>query len=215
MEWADRTKVEYQQAPRTWFGTLTLRPAAHVTMLSRARVHHARNWSSDPETGEITHDDFECLDVATQMRLHHDQAGIEITKYLKRLRKAGCQFRYLLVMEPHEGTRRQSHHVGKGQNEGMPHYHILIHEADLENPIPKSLLEAQWSLGHSQFRLVHDIRQAVYVTKYLSKSAVARVRASARYGVTMAKPSQPEGLLNATTTQKAMLSEVGETEESF
>lgn len=92
----------------------------------------------------------------------------EIDRYLKRVRKSGAPFRYLLVSEAHK--------------DGFPHFHLLVHEAAL--PLTKRLLESNWRLGYSQFRLVNnsDPRSAFYVCKYLAKSAQTRVRASKGYG---------------------------------
>jgi hypothetical protein len=98
----------------------------------------------------------------------------EITRTLKRIRtNSGARIRYLLVCEAHEGG---------GPHDGMPHWHILIHEH--EGKVTKRKLEASWRYGFSHFRLVdrQATRTAWYVCKYLSKSALARVRASQSYG---------------------------------
>lgn len=64
---------------------------------------------------------------------------------------------------------------------GDPHLHILVHEP--EGPVTKALLEKQWNLGFSHWRLVGaDRKAAVYACKYLGKEALTRVRASFRYG---------------------------------
>lgn len=156
--WSTRAKAETQAAKRTWFGTLTLRPEAHVIMRSRARVRLA--------TQGI---DFDSLPIGEQFILHHHQCSIEITKYLKRVRKeSAAQFRYLLVAEHHQS--------------GLPHYHVLIHEH--VGAVKHATLAKQWLLGFEKYRLVTDLREATYLCKYLSKATVARVRASVRYGET-------------------------------
>jgi len=96
------------------------------------------------------------------------EVGKECTKYFKRLRKAGYKFRYVLVMEAHK--------------DGFPHVHLLIHEG--LSAIPKRELQSQWRLGYSSFKLVDktDAKAAFYVTKYLSKDARTRIRASQKYG---------------------------------
>jgi hypothetical protein len=98
------------------------------------------------------------------------EASPDITNWLKRIRKnSGATLRYLLVCEAHKS--------------GLPHWHVLIHE--YQGKVVKAKLEAAWRNGFSHFRLVPttDIRTAWYVTKYLSKSALARVRASQHYGL--------------------------------
>lgn len=94
------------------------------------------------------------------------EIGKEFTKYLKRIRKNyGVPIRYILVFESHK--------------DGFPHLHALIHEQG--EPLTKRQIQAEWPHGHSQAKLC-DIQASTYVTKYLSKSMLARVRASLRYG---------------------------------
>lgn len=91
----------------------------------------------------------------------------ELTKYFKRQRKAGYRFRYLLVAEKHK--------------DGFPHAHALIHE--IGEPVTKRQLESEWALGFTSFKLAdREPKTAYYVTKYLSKCMMARVRASLKYG---------------------------------
>lgn len=154
--WSLRAKAETQAAVRTWFGTLTLRPDAHMTMLSRARSALARQGVN-----------FDSLPYGEQFTERHKQCAIEITKYLKRVRKeSGAKFRYLLVCEHHKS--------------GLPHYHALIHER--EGAVKHATLSKQWPLGFEKWRLLTDLREATYLCKYLSKATVARVRASGAYG---------------------------------
>lgn len=151
--WRDRAKMEFQLAERTWFGTLTLRPEAHYEMLCRAR-HNCP--------------DFDGLDFEGQFKRRHSEISKEITKYLKRVRKqSGAKIRYLLVAEEHKS--------------GLPHYHLLVHEGDAACPVRYDVLKYQWPHGFSAFKLA-DEKTAGYVTKYLMKSACARVRASQMYG---------------------------------
>ena len=100
----------------------------------------------------------------------HRAASKWITKYLKRVRKeSGAPLRYCLVLEAHKS--------------GLPHYHFLMHEVDPEQPVRSRVLDHQWPHGHMQCRLVtHPRQSAGYVSKYLSKSALARIRASRGYG---------------------------------
>lgn len=96
------------------------------------------------------------------------EIGKAYTKFLKRLRKnSGCRLRYLVVIEEHKN--------------GYPHLHALIHEVD--DPISKRQIQAEWPYGFSTVKLVDTgAGSARYVCKYINKSAMARVRASQRYG---------------------------------
>lgn len=92
----------------------------------------------------------------------------EFTRYLKRVRKQSkVRFRYCVVVEAHK--------------DGFPHLHAVIHEG--QGKLTKRMLERQWALGFTNFRLC-DESASSYVTKYLLKSNLARVRASLRYGTT-------------------------------
>ena len=95
----------------------------------------------------------------------------DVTLFLKRVRKnSGAAFRYLVVGEAHKS--------------GVPHYHVLVHEASRVQ-IPHRLLKDAWQAGFSDFKLA-DAKAAGYVAKYISKDVAARVRASAHYGDTSA-----------------------------
>lgn len=160
--WRIKAQNETRAAARTWFGTLTLCPAAHQTMVSRARVRLS-------EQGV----DFDAVPLGEQFQLRHKECSIEITKYLKRIRKeSGAQFRYLLVAEHHKS--------------GLPHYHLLVHEK-CSGDIKHATLSKQWLLGFEKWRVVNDLREATYLCKYLSKTNIARVRASFCYGSKIAK----------------------------
>lgn len=169
MFWAHRAKAEIEQAQRSWFGTLTLTAEAQATAQVKAvkwAMRHGLNWN-DMEPGD-------------QFAAVHRQIGPELTKWLKRVRKvSGARLRYLLVVEAHEGG---------GQHHGMPHYHCLVHEVLGSAPVTERQLRFAWARhggGFTEFKLVRqdDPRAAFYVCKYLSKNALARVRASARYGL--------------------------------
>jgi len=88
------------------------------------------------------------------------------TLYLKRVRKeSSAKLRYLLVSEQHA--------------DGFPHLHALIHEVDAQ--VSKRCLQTQWPYGFTVVKLA-DPLSSRYVTKYLAKQMVARVRASLCYG---------------------------------
>lgn len=157
--WAARACAEMKLARRTWFGTLTMAPAAHQQLLALARRRYRRQRCED----------FDKADASDQFKELAHHGGQAVTKFLKRIRGPKASgLRYLLVVEPHKS--------------GLPHWHLLVHEYG--EPISKRQLEAQWRSGFSHWRLVQDAapQTAFYVSKYLTKSADARVRSSARYG---------------------------------
>lgn len=157
--WRLRAMAEYRAAPRTWFGSLTLNPQQHSNVTNACRLVAMRNG-----------DDFDTFSPEAQFALRDRAIYREVKLYLKRMRTAsGASIRFLCVAEAHKN--------------GLPHYHMLVHEAG-NTPIRHALLSGQWRIGFSQWKLVADPRAAGYVTKYLSKSAMARVRASAAYGNT-------------------------------
>jgi len=89
------------------------------------------------------------------------------TLYLKRIRKeSGAKLRFFLAVEMHA--------------DGFPHLHALIHEVG-EGEVTKRTLQGQWPYGFTNVKLA-DPASARYVTKYLAKSLLARVRASLNYG---------------------------------
>lgn len=146
---------------RTWFGTLTLRPQEHFAALSRVRNRMAKS-------GE----DFDTLSEEARFSALSGEIGKDITLWLKRVRKeSGARLRYLLVSEAHKS--------------GLPHFHCLVHEVSAEGPVAERTLRKQWKLGFAQFKLVaqgDETKTARYVTKYITKSAITRVRASQGYG---------------------------------
>lgn len=156
--WRLRACTELLTAERSWFGTLTLSPESHYIMRCRADLRlRSRSVLS-----------FDGTDEDTDFRERHSEISKELTKWIKRVRKAsGANIRYLLVCEAHES--------------GLPHYHILMHQRE-GAPLQKRQLEC-WGWGFTNFKLVDDaVRTSGYVTKYLLKDARARLRASVLYG---------------------------------
>lgn len=156
-EWHHRAYAEMLGSPRTWFATLTLRPASRLWFLNQAR-----------QLAATQGDDFEALTDEMKFGRLCRVVGKEVTRYLARLRKHSAPFRYLVVYERHK--------------DGLPHLHGLLHET-VEGSQTERLLRKQWLAGHSMFKCV-DLNPAVagYVAKYLAKANLARVRASLRYG---------------------------------
>lgn len=151
--WAHRATAEINRAVRTWFVTLTLRPASRYQMLARSLVR-----VSNPRTES---EEFRCI---------HEQAAKEITLYLKRIRReSGAKLRFMCVAERHKS--------------GDVHYHLLVHEQEgvtvkhrtLVTQWPLGFAFAKLVYGPAQ-------SAARYAAKYISKAIEARVRGSIRYG---------------------------------
>lgn len=158
--WREAAQREMARAisrgARTWFGTLTLSPEQQALATYAA-------------IAAIGSDAFSKLTELERLPLRHDAVSRSLTLALKRLRKemgAGA-VRYLIVCEAHKS--------------GLPHYHMLLHEVSSSTPVRKSALNDFWRLGFSQWRLAKP-EACAYVAKYLSKAALARVRASQHYG---------------------------------
>lgn len=165
LRWRYRIREEIRRAARNWWGTLTLAPHNHYRMMVEARRH-----------AEHTSVAWETLSDAERFARVRDTSLKEVTKYLKRVRKAAKHsFRYVLVTERHKS--------------GLPHFHLIIHESELR-PITHKVLSGQWNgknfnLGFEKWRLIpfDDEERAVgYVAKYISEELASRVRASQRYG---------------------------------
>lgn len=160
--WRMRANSEWQAASRTWFGTLTLAPHHHFRVTTQARMYYAKSLDEAKR-------DFDTLGTEEQFAARHKIISREITLFVKRIREnSGAELRLMCVSEQHKS--------------GLPHYHMLVHEANPAQSISKAQLEAAWKWGFSSWRLVKDAKAAAYVTKYLQKSSMARVRASIDYG---------------------------------
>lgn len=102
-------------------------------------------------------------------------AGGYVSGYCKLLRKRGFEFRYIFVPELHRN--------------GFPHFHGLVH--DTRGDLTWDALTAAWSPGFSVFKLVRDANALRYVTKYLSKDRLGRIRASFQYGTPSPEYGRP------------------------
>lgn len=178
--WTGRAASEFKSSARTWFGTLTLRPSAQHLLVSKARVRLAAGGT-----------DFDALSAKEQFAERLVELGEELTRYLKRVREeCGAPIRYLAVAEAHAS--------------GMPHLHILVHETIEGKSVRERTLSKQWALGFTKFRLATDSRAAAYVCKYISKSMLARVRASIRYGSTECNAGENQTPLGIASSETAM-----------
>lgn len=190
--WTARAYGETTRSTRTWFGTLTFRPELHDEAL---RACYAKLWDDGLEYGQLTE--------AQQLAVNAEVLYGPVQRFLKRLRKGDedfgpAKFRYLIVPEPHKS--------------GLVHFHALLHEWDIDAPLRKAQLEAQWRAGVSHWRLVDtgEKRAVYYVCKYLSKEAEYKPRSSKRYGdPTWVAPAAPRAA--RPTVWQLCQTEAGET----
>lgn len=98
----------------------------------------------------------------------------QLTLYFKRLRKLGCSFRYLAVMEL--------------QADGTPHFHVLLHERT-RSSVSWKHLDTWSSLGFHKSNLLrgaNELKAVAYACKYITKHKFSRIRASLSYGHSLA-----------------------------
>lgn len=181
-DWRTRAQSEVEGSQRTWFGTLTLSPESHFRMQALA----CQRWKG-----------FISASEDKQFSARHVAISSEITRWLKRVRKAsGASLRYIIVAERHKS--------------GLPHYHALVHETPGSRPVTYRHLADKWAFGFCKWNLVHDPKAANYVCKYLSKDASARVRASIGYGkldITLSSIGQDETTAFRATTTPQLFSD--------
>lgn len=158
LKWRERAMAELMQTAargnRSWWVTLTFSPVHLAGILAEATAASGGQSITAVDRAAYAH----------------------VQRFMKRVRKAGkCRFRYLAVFE-------------RGEEKGRAHYHLLLHEQG-RVPILKRVLESQWHGFAGSFihaRLVHlesgPEGLASYVTKYATKSAEVRLRASQHYG---------------------------------
>lgn len=176
--WKMRALSELGNAPRSWFGTLTLAPEKqfHIVASARSRLR-AR---------EVQWDE---LDDKRQFNETCRELTKELQLYLKRIRKGRPGLRHFAVFERHKS--------------GNPHIHLLIHET--MGPITWRVLSTRWTWGFSKFNVIADgenSKRAGYMTKYLTKALNHRCIASKAYG---AYP-QPSPAPSVSTEQETNVS---------
>jgi hypothetical protein len=152
-------------------------------------------------------EDFDAGDDASRFVHRHKECAKELTLWLKRLRAAAAEdhrqsARTAELCEAKRGAKCSCHPisefrvplsyllVAEAHKSGLPHYHLLVHEHDESKPVRARHLKETWRLGFSDVKLVaqgEESRRAAYAAKYLTKSALARVRASVGYGTKSAE----------------------------
>lgn len=151
LSWRDRMAAEISAVPRTWFVTLTFSPIHLAGIIAEALARREQDEEGRVEAAAYGH----------------------VQGYFKRLRKAGCRFRYAAIPE-------------YGEEQGRLHYHVLIHETE-PNSVTYRILDTKWR-SFVQANLVRSPKGAAsYAAKYLTKS-LSRIRASERYGTNEPSP---------------------------
>lgn len=88
----------------------------------------------------------------------------DLTNWLKLVRKHEGPIRYMAAPEL--------------QKDGTLHWHVLVHAN-----LTRRQICAHWAFGYQKAKLVTDpVKGAGYVTKYVAKQRLGRVRASRGYG---------------------------------
>lgn len=155
--WRDRAETELASCAKTWMVTLTYDAMNYHRLLMESML--AKNRKGYPDT------DFSTPEGEFQLMAWW--GGMDVTKYLKRVRKQlpPRSLRYLLVTET-------------GELRGRMHFHLLLHgSADLTYRV----ITSPWNHGFIHAKLA-DAKAPRYVTKYVAKSMLSRVRASVNYG---------------------------------
>lgn len=167
-QWRERAMTEIGQSQRSWFCTFTLHPQWQHRVYMEELAHKTQHGWLDAD-----------FDDAEKEFLLRCRGGLKLmTRYWKTVRKpwvgeVPVQPRYLLVAENHVS--------------GLPHFHAIVHEQAGET-ITHHRLRSRWvRYGFFHGKLVGSedmsrMKAARYLTKYVAKSMLCRVRASERYG---------------------------------
>jgi hypothetical protein len=200
--WRERAEMEYSRTKgRTWFVTLTLAPDWHYQFDAQMSVpFYTRDRRG---TKRLVRDAYEIskMNARELFVARTQEIGREVTLYLKRVRKELGHFRYLIVAEPHlENPDSEVY--------GRTHFHALLHEYSELVPRHQSFVgkdgktyakedakvRKTWQKGWTQAWVLPEAAAAGYLCKYVSKEAMARIRASFRYGlVERRKPYDTNG----------------------
>lgn len=181
--WQGRAWAELEASPRSFFGTLTASLDNQYRLDALARLRASG-------TGV----DFDTQPDREKFEARALELGVHVTTWLKRVRSAGAEIRYLMIAEAHNSAETSV------EMRHRPHVHLLVHERKagtffdgrLKRVVKQgrehaylpdeAAVRQAWTLGFSKFEVAHDGRASYYVCKYLTKEALVRVRASQGYG---------------------------------
>lgn len=207
--WRDRAIAEYKQWPMTIFGTMTFRPEIHYLADARLTARlgaGGTDFFALTEAEKFGERSRELGSLVTNW-LKVVRHGFPRT----RLVKDRPQFRYLIVCEAHDGARTSDEMRGRPHfhclihvqaNEGRlfkgSPLQAMLNGADGEwirksyqtrngwkygvYLIDQASVRTAWQHGLNKFQWCENEQTASYLTKYLSKTLDARVRASQGYG---------------------------------
>lgn len=205
--WQQRAMVEFERSPRTYFGTFTMSPDEHYMLDSRATVRLLKGGTrwSDLTDQDIFYE--RCREFGNEIggyfkRIRAGRGGHSPTR-----------FRYLLIAEAHDGPKTAPELRGRPHFHILLHELTIgslvegdpvevkmsgVQNGELEARYHKTkrgewkryvfvaddaFLRHQWTLGFTKFQFAENSLMATYITKYLSKSLLYKVRASNRYGL--------------------------------
>jgi len=204
MFWTARAGAEFDMWPRTFLGTFTMSFERHLEL----DMHVERGDPLRQRPRRAIKD----LSERGLFAARCDVFGEHLTDYLKRVRKSlGSNFRYLLIAEAHdsEGTSEEM----RGRPHFHILFHEKVAGALVRGSTEQAMLfgkdgefekrwvktrkgwrphlfatdeaelRTQWQLGHTKFQLCDTSNSAIYVCKYIVKSAGVRPRASQQYGL--------------------------------
>jgi len=189
--WRRRAEMEYSRAKgRTWFVTLTLAPDWHYQFDAQMSVPFYKR--DRKGTKRLVRDAYEISKMTGRelFAARTQEIGREVTLWLKRIRKELGSFRYLIVAEPHLENPDSAVY-------GRTHFHVLLHEYGELVPRHQCFvgkdgktyakedakIRKTWQKGFTQAWVLPEAGAAGYLCKYVSKEAMARIRASFRYGL--------------------------------
>lgn len=207
--WKDRAEAEYRLWPISIFGTLTFRPEVHymadAILTSRLRAG-GTDWSALTSAEQFA-ERSKLLGSYVSTWLKTVRWG----RRGSRLLKDRPRFSYLIVCEAHDGEftsaemrgRPHFHTLFHTDNDGRfidgnPLQALLsgsdgdfvrknYRAGNVWRPgvfvVDCAPMRLSWEHGFSKFQWAHDEKTASYLTKYLSKTLDARVRASQGYGL--------------------------------
>jgi len=200
--WSARACEQYRQSVRTWFCTFTLSPTEHQLLEAEAAAKAKEKYPAENLPDKAALLKLQC--VIFQKRV---KAWLDRCKVAAKLagRPVNGNVKYLLVAEVHDSEQTSA------EMRGRPHFHMLLHEAEIGALISDSecewakqklrdgtwlpyyrvrrdaTLRQQWQFGLSELKLATNEKSVYYVCEYLYKAPMHRVVASIGYGKTQSQ----------------------------
>lgn len=205
--WRDRALAEYKSNARSYFGTITLTPEDHYLLDARATARLAQQGVLFSALSDAEIFKERCREFGRELSLYLKRLRQGPGGHRK------VHLRYLMIAEAHDSDKTSDLIKGRPHFHVMFHepvpgtlvqgdpVQVLMHDVrdgELEPFYVKgkngqwkrycrvadnSFLRSQWKLGFTRFQFASGSHEATYMTKYLSKSMLYKVRASYRYGL--------------------------------